>query len=135
MSRSGYHEDCDDNWGLIKWRGQVASAIRGKRGQAFLRELVDALDAMPEKKLIAGALECPDGVCAIGAVGARRGLPMANLDIEDADLLGDKFGIASQMVKEIEYENDEVGPDNETPEARWHRVRKWAESKLAGNKT
>lgn len=56
MSRSGYTEDCDDNWQLIRWRGAVASAIRGKRGQAFLRELLAALDAMPEKRLIADAL-------------------------------------------------------------------------------
>lgn len=51
MSRSGYTEDCD-GWDLIRWRGAVASAIRGKRGQAFLREALAALDAMPEKQLI-----------------------------------------------------------------------------------
>lgn len=48
MSRSEYSENLD-SWSLIRWRGQVVSAIRGKRGQAFLRELVDALEAMPEK--------------------------------------------------------------------------------------
>lgn len=41
---------------MIRWRGAVASAIRGKRGQAFLREMLAALDAMPEKRLIAGSL-------------------------------------------------------------------------------
>jgi hypothetical protein len=56
MSRSGYTEDCEDQWQLIRWRGAVRSAIRGKRGQAFLRELLAALDAMPEKRLIAGDL-------------------------------------------------------------------------------
>lgn len=30
MSRSGYNDDID-NWQMIKWRGQVASAVRGKR--------------------------------------------------------------------------------------------------------
>lgn len=48
MSRSGYSNDGEN---IAMWRGQVASAIRGKRGQAFLRELVEALDAMPEKRL------------------------------------------------------------------------------------
>ena len=52
MSRSGYHDGIDQ-WDLIRWRGAVASAIRGKRGQAFLREMLDALDALPEPKLIA----------------------------------------------------------------------------------
>ena len=48
MSRSGYSDDIDDNWAHIMWRGRVASSIRGKRGQAMLRELLAALDAMPE---------------------------------------------------------------------------------------
>lgn len=55
MSRSGYADWCDDNWAMIRWRGAVASAVRGKRGQAFLRELATTLDAMPEKRLIGGA--------------------------------------------------------------------------------
>lgn len=53
MSRSGYSEDWDgENWTFIRWRGAVKSALRGKRGQAFLREALAALDAMPEKRLI-----------------------------------------------------------------------------------
>lgn len=84
MSRSGYTDD-GDNWELIKWRGQVASAIRGKRGQAFLRELRDALDALPEKKLCYHELQRKDGACcAIGAVGRARGIDMTDLDPEDA---------------------------------------------------
>ena len=55
MSRSGY-TDYDDsdfaNWNHIRWRGQVASATRGKRGQQFFRDLIAALDAMPTKVLI-----------------------------------------------------------------------------------
>lgn len=60
MSRSGYNDDID-NWALIKWRGQVASAIRGKRGQKMLRDLLAALDAMPEKSLIVHELESESG--------------------------------------------------------------------------
>ena len=55
MSRSGYSEDCD-GWALVRWRGAVKSAIRGQRGQAFLRELLAALDAIPDKRLIAEEL-------------------------------------------------------------------------------
>ena len=68
MSRSGYIDDFDDQWSLICWRGAVKSAIRGKRGQSFLRELRDALDAMPIKKLISDDLVRDGEVCAIGAV-------------------------------------------------------------------
>ena len=38
MNRSGYTEE-GDNWSVVRWRGAVKAAIRGKRGQAFLREL------------------------------------------------------------------------------------------------
>jgi hypothetical protein len=58
MSRSGFNLDGEyDQWACIRWQGAVKSAIRGKKGQAFLKELLSALDAMPEKKLIAEELE------------------------------------------------------------------------------
>ena len=138
MSRSGYTEDGDmENWQLIRWRGQVASAIRGKRGQAFLRELVEALDAMPEKRLIAKDLEHAGNVCAIGAVGVARGQDMSALDVYDYDQIASTFGIAHQLVQEIEWENDqyiewdiETSRIIENPEGRWRYMRAWAISQL-----
>lgn len=130
MSRSGYSDDYDlENWDLIRWRGQVASAIRGKRGQAFLRELVAALDAMPEKRLIANELESFGNVCAIGSVGMQRGVDMTKLDPEDYDGIAATFGIAHQLVQEIEFMNDEAFY-GETPEGRWKFMRDWAVRKL-----
>ena len=38
------------------WEHNLQMALGGKRGQAALRELRDALRALPEKRLIAGAL-------------------------------------------------------------------------------
>ena len=63
MSRHGYADDLadDDPLAYGQWRGRVASAIRGRRGQAFLREMRAALDAMPDKRLIATALVDEDG--------------------------------------------------------------------------
>ena len=55
MSRSAYSDDLEDDV-MNLWRGAVMSAIRGKRGQQLLRDLRDALDAMPEKRLIANHL-------------------------------------------------------------------------------
>lgn len=75
MSRSGYNDYSIDNWDLIRWRGQVASAIKGKRGQAFLRELIEAL-------------------------------------------------VAHQLVREIEYMNDEHW--HYDPAACWRCMRNWA---------
>ncbi len=134
MSRSGYSDDCDMDWGLIRWRGQVASAIRGKRGQAFLRELVEALDAMPEKRLIAHELQAGGEVCAIGSVGARRGIDMTKLDPEDYDGIAHTFGVASPLVQEIEFENDDAFW-NATPEQRWQHMRAWAVSNLKTEST
>lgn len=131
MSRSGYSEDGEDGWGLIRWHGQVASAIKGKRGQVFLRDLLEALDAIPEKRLIADHLvvtpadtygpptcveyyretgrpaEC--GVCAIGSVGLRRGVDMSNLDPDNYDQVANAFGIAHQLAQEVVWLNDEAG--------------------------
>lgn len=130
MGRTGYIDDhCEDQWSFIMWRGAVASSIRGKRGQAFLRELVETLHAMPEKALIAHALRKEGSVCAIGSVGARRGIDLEKLDPEDYDAIAQAFGIASPLVREIEWMNDEAGYQD-TPETRWQRVRDWAARNL-----
>lgn len=128
MSRAGYSDDID-TWSLIRWRGQVASAIRGRRGQAFLRELIEALDALPEKRLIAHDLQAGNNVCAIGSVGLRRGVDMSALDPEDPDTIAGVFGIAQQLVREVECMNDEAHW-NDTPENRWQRMRAWAVENL-----
>src|ERR1700742_2973797 len=126
MGRSGYTDDCDSDWERIKWRGQVASAIRGKRGQAFLKELIEALDAMPEKRLIAEDLINQDNnVCALGAVGVKRNVELKKLDPYDHGYLAEIFGVAPQLVQEIEWVNDEQLWKT-TPEQRWQAVREWA---------
>jgi hypothetical protein len=120
----------------------VASAIRGKRGQAFLRELVAALDAMPVKRLVKDVLIEPTPafvppeyaaaqVCAIGSVGVQRGVNMEDIDHDNPKQVGDAFGIPHQLAAEIEYLNDEAGYE-ETPEARWWSMRQWAVSQLKG---
>lgn len=128
MSRSGYSEDCDDWWSHIRWRGAVVSAFRGRRGQAFLRELRDALDALESKRLIANELQQEAEVCALGAVGQKRGIDMAVIDPEDSESVADAFGIAPAMAREIVYMNDEWL--RETPEQRYARMRQWIVSEI-----
>lgn len=131
MSRSGYIDDygCDNQWDLIRWRGAVNSAIKGRRGQAFLKELLIALDNLPVKRLISSALITTDGTtleaCALGVVGLTRGLEMVSIDVEDRTSVAEAFGIAEAMAAEIMFENDEAAIRNETPEQRYERVRKW----------
>lgn len=126
MSRAGYSEDMDDgNWGFICWRGAVNSAIKGRRGQTFLKDLLAALDALPEKKLISDELEKGGAVCALGAVGKKRGINMKDIDAYDHNSVAPAFDIAGALAHEIMYENDEGNSYNETPEQRFERMRKW----------
>jgi hypothetical protein len=113
MSRSGYHDDCENNWGLICYRGAVNSAINGKRGQAFLRELLAALDAMPEKRLVTNELEADGEHCTLGVLGQARGIDMSTIDPEDPAQVSKAFGIAESMAREIVWENDEQVSDYE----------------------
>lgn len=154
MSRSGYIDDCDDVLAEGRWRAAVNSAFRGRRGQAFLKEALAALDAMPDKRLIREQLEidgwqhaygdadyivggdvlvdahsgtpAPMGeVCLLGAVGRRRGLDLSKLDPDDIETVAHVFGIAEAMAREVVWWNDDGGPYRETPEARWQRMRNW----------
>ena len=130
MSRSGYSDDCN-GWDLIRWRGAVTSALRGKRGRAMLLELRDALDAMPEKALIAHDLVNSAGqFCTLGVLGNARGMPLSEIDPEDSDQVASAFGIAPALAKEIVFENDEAMWRDETPQERWERMREWVEECL-----
>lgn len=133
MSRSGYAEggDCE-NIGL--WRGAVERAIRGKRGQAFLREMASALDAMPVKELVSeDFVRDAEHVCAMGCVAVSRQIDIVDLDIYDAESVGQRLGIARAMAAEIAFLNDDdFGCANETPAARWTRMREWVASQLPG---
>jgi hypothetical protein len=134
MIRSGYGDDYgdDDPLAIGRWRQAVKRAIEGKRGQAFLRELADAMDAMSVKELIAQHLVTTEGCCAVGVVCAARGLDVSMVDEFDPGDVGDAVGIARAMAAEIEFENDECGRvwdgshhRDETPAERWTRMRKW----------
>jgi hypothetical protein len=128
MSRSGYSDDFDNNWVFIIWRGAVKSAIRGKRGQAFLREMLAALDALPYPALIAndiirpGVAE-PSEVCAIGAVAQKRRLDVSELDPDDYEGVAMTFGVAPALAREIVDLNDELY--HKTPEERFQFMRRW----------
>jgi hypothetical protein len=132
MSRANYSDGDDSaDYPLALWRGAVMSSIRGKRGQAFLKELVAALDALPVKSLVAHKLVSEAGVCAIGAVAVARSKNVSALDPCDYESIAKEFGIAEPLVREIEYQNDEgdLWGDN-SPERRWERMRNWADKNI-----
>lgn len=129
MSRSGYSDDCDYP---ALYRGQVVNAVKGKRGRALLTELAEALDAMPVKELIANELQAGGAYCALGVVGSKRGVNLSEIDPHDSEQVSKTFDIAECLAREIVYVNDEMGPwrEQETPEQRWVRVRKWVQEAL-----
>lgn len=125
MSRSGYSDDCD-NWALIRYRGAVESAIRGARGQAFLKEMLTALDSMPVKELVEGELEADGSYCALGVVGKSRGINLAEIDAENSSEVAQALGISRALAKEIVYMNDESMGYSAANLTRWQIVRNWA---------
>jgi hypothetical protein len=127
MSRSGYTDDCEN---IAMWRGAVRSATFGKRGQKLLRELLASLDEMPVKELIAEELEADGAHCALGVVGKYRGIALADIDPDEYDRVASAFDIAPALAREVVYQNDEGGRWDETPAARWLRVRRWVESQI-----
>lgn len=130
MSRSGYSDDFDDDLAMGRWRAVIESSTRGKRGQRFFLDLVTALDAMPEKRLIDGELQTFEGeVCALGALARHRGRSVRDMDAEDHRALGQEFDISRQLAAETMYMNDE-DCEGHTPEERWESVRKWAIKQL-----
>src|SRR6266436_3595798 len=70
--RIGYSEDEDYQGQFALWRANLNRCLLGKKGQQALRELHEALIALPEKRLIAGSLAEDGEVCAIGALLANR---------------------------------------------------------------
>ncbi|UNY90628.1 MULTISPECIES: hypothetical protein [unclassified Pseudomonas] len=102
-------------------------------------ELRDALDAMPDKRLIAEELEADGQYCALGALGAKRGINMKCIDPYCRESVAAAFEIAPALAAEIVFENDEYPGgfwgasgkwQRETPEHRWQRMRNWVEANI-----
>ncbi len=155
MGRSGYSDyddyDADAQWAMIRHAGARKSALRGRRGQDFLRRLSAALDAMPVKSLIAipgeegeyadgeappgfNRLGTPDGqVCVLGCLALAEGKKPHEIDATDYGGLGAMFNVAPIVVRDLEWENDEQsftygdpGQESMTEgERRWAYLREW----------
>lgn len=130
MGRHGLCDegDSEDILAYGRWRGAVASAIRGRRGQSFLRELLTAIDAIESQRLIGEALENDHGeVCALGAVGRARGLDLQSVDYESPEAVAKFFGVNEKLAQEIMWVNDEWARRNNVPamEERYQLVRRW----------
>lgn len=128
MGRSGYIEDGDseDMLGIYGWQANVRRCIAGRKGQAVLWELYQALEALPDRELTTGALQNTETgeVCSLGALAVYRKMVIppefcttGALDDEPdeyefSEAMGPLFGIKDMLARELMYENDDCG--------QWH---------------
>lgn len=131
---NGFNRDLILEYG--RCLGRLRSAVRGKRGQRFLRDMVAALDVMPVKELY----DFGGGrMSALDAVAAYRGadLSEARTAINDApnldrwaDCASRELDIAPCLAGLAEYNgNDFIS--GQTPAQRWARAREWAVHHIA----
>ncbi len=113
--------------------GIMSPTIGIGRLDELLRDLIAALDAMPDKRLIPHDLIKRNEVdkaefCTLGAIGHAKGIDMTDIDPYDHETLSEKLNIATQLVQEIEFLNDETCDSQ--PEKRWEQMRGWAVRRL-----
>lgn len=153
--RIGYsdEEDYPGQFGL--WQGNCQRSLKGKAGQAALRELKAALLALPSKRLIAENLVDAHGeVCAIGALAEFRGeitdemIGQGEYDMEEVGIqLGMPRLVAWKVVEmnDLQFNGTQLlwaeGPYRwpaeqpyyyvpVTPEERYERMLSWVQSQL-----
>lgn len=154
MSRSS-DGDWDSNAGYL-WPSWAERAIKGKRGQSYLRELESILVSMPDKRLGEGGLFEEDTLeyaplaCTLGAfrigreVAAKKttwehwelnlpalfpGQDPCDSAWSSAEFGTDTLGLQRTLAWTIAEENDREG-SRESPEARYERILAWVRSEL-----
>lgn len=130
------------------WAANVERSLKGKRGQASLRELETALLALPEKQLIADDLQDATGRnCALAALAKLKGVDIPKLAEPEDEYdeiavhdqmvsLGERLGVPRLVATEIVYRNDDDWrPKRETPEERYQRMLRWTQRQLQAHAT
>lgn len=150
MSRFDY-DDGDSDWTAARQALEdhnIQRALNGRKGQALLRELEQALLALPTKRLTDEWLD-DDGaghrdVCIISALAVYREMARTLGDYDEAlaDLppLDDpddvaafatrRLGIVKTLGWYLQWVNDEGFPVA-SPEERWARMLAWVRRQIA----
>ena len=128
--RLNYSDEEDFPGQYELWQANCRRSLRSRAGQRELRELEAALLALPEKRLIHGALQDgTGGMCAIAAYGQRKGVDLSTFDPEyDSDDVGIAGGMPKLVAWKVVERNDVLlddyyvtaeGPTK--PEPGWYR--------------
>lgn len=148
-----YEPEYNNAWEL--WNTAVNRHLGGAKGQQALRDLRDALLALPEKRLIENRLADEQGcVCTVGALalhkrttqGEKPDEVLADLasritqeTLEDGDYweveertikCGKDIGLKMTMAVTLAQKNDDQAHWKETPEQRYERVLAWANKRI-----
>jgi hypothetical protein len=151
MSRISYSEDEAYPGQHALWQANCRRSLAGKAGQAALRDLVAALEALPAPVLIAHHLARKGEVCAVGAVvlhrkvnlGQARDAVLRELegepieedawDWEDEEGETEGVGVAVGIPRLVAWRlaclND-IDLDYCTPAQRYEKVLAWARKRL-----
>jgi hypothetical protein len=134
--RIGYSEDEDFPGQFGLWQANCRRSLKGKAGQAVLRELEQALLALPEKRLISYELKNEEGeVCAVGALAKYRGVETTKADPEEMEEVGVELGmprlVAWKVVCVNDIELDGYGSHSITPEERYDKMLEWVRRQIA----
>lgn len=150
MSRFDFDGDGEEYPGeYALFEANIDRALAGKRGQAILREMKAALEALPHKRLCQGRLADDGEVCVLGALCVKRlrdtGLTFeeavekaereyAEMDAQAlADTAGSRMKLGFHLAWKTMYANDELGENYKsktTPEKRFENVMNWINSNL-----
>ncbi len=148
MGRIEYGEYGDPVANL--WQATAKRALGGKRGQAALMEIRDALLAMPSRRLMKDEWAAGGEVCALGAVDVHRHMRNGmswesarlivehtveekpwqfdeSFEVEETAQL--RLGYTRTLVWEVMEKNDEQF-ENMSPEQRWGSMLRWVEEKI-----
>ena len=98
--RITYNEDEGYPGQFALWEANCRRSIRGRRGQAELKQLEAALRALPQQRLTKDTLVEGDDVCAIGAYARYKGFTLADYDPEDET---DQVGVAAGMPRLVAW--------------------------------
>jgi hypothetical protein len=149
--RNGCAEEEDFAGQAELWQANCERSLKGKKGQAALRELEAALLALPAKRLIEGELENEAGeVCAIGALARFKGKenPKVGDSFGDFDELqanseeiervtvgfAQELGVPRMVAIAVVHENDDYWHAS-TPEARFAKMLAWVQRQIQRTNT
>jgi hypothetical protein len=149
MSRFEY-DDYDSTITQEMWQHNVDLALRGRKGQKALRELLLALDAVPGHRLIRDYLVNPEQgeACAVGAWLAYKRIASGQTTDwndtlralyqqygetegwETGDIGRRELRVTGTLAQHIAYRNDDYYRSATTPEQLWQATYDWVRSQI-----